>query len=128
MTPYSVKVLDPERRFWVCSRTTIPPTPQPPAPTRSLAKRTNVWIVDDSPLDAERARLVLDGHYEVQVFGDGSAVLEQLSSQAPPDVLVLDWVMPGVSGIEVCRFLRSAHRRQRQLSILLLTTQTQTQQ
>jgi signal transduction histidine kinase len=93
-----------------------------------LAKRTNVWIVDDSPLDAERARLVLDGHYEVQVFGDGSAVLEQLSSQAPPDVLVLDWVMPGVSGIEVCRFLRSAHRPQRQLSILLLTTQTQTQQ
>ena len=93
-----------------------------------MAKRTNVWIVDDSPLDAERARLVLDGQYDVQVFGDGSAVLEQLSNQAPPDVLVLDWVMPGVTGIEVCRFLRSAHRPQRQLSILLLTTQTQTQQ
>ena len=94
----------------------------------SLAKRTNVWIVDDSPLDAERARLVLDGQYDVQVFADGSAVLEALSNQAPPDVLVLDWVMPGVSGIEVCRFLRSTHRPQRQLSILLLTTQTQTQQ
>jgi two-component system phosphate regulon sensor histidine kinase PhoR len=93
-----------------------------------LAKRTNVWIVDDSPLDAERARLVLDREYDVQVFGDGSAVLEQLSSQAPPDVLVLDWVMPGVSGIEVCRFLRSAHRPQRQLAILLLTTQMQTRQ
>ena len=93
-----------------------------------MAKRTNVWIVDDSPLDAERARLVLDGEYDVQVFGDGSAVLEQLSSQAPPDVLVLDWVMPGVSGIEVCRFLRSSLRPQRQLAILLLTTQTQTQQ
>ena len=64
----------------------------------------------------------------MQVFGDGSAVLEQLSSQAPPDVLVLDWVMPGVTGIEVCRFLRSTDRPQRQLAILLLTTQTQTQQ
>jgi signal transduction histidine kinase len=93
-----------------------------------LAKRTRVWIVDDSPLDAERARLVLDGQYDVQVFGDGSAVLERLSSQVPPDVLVLDWVMPGISGIEVCRFLRSAHRPQRQLAILLLTTQMQTQQ
>ncbi len=41
---------------------------------------------------------------------------------------MLDWVMPGVTGIEVCRFLRSGHRPQRQLSILLLTTQTQTQQ
>lgn len=93
-----------------------------------MAKRTNVWIVDDSPLDAERARLVLAAEYDVQVFGDGSAVLEQLANQPPPDVLVLDWVMPGVSGIEVCRFLRSVHRPQRQLAILLLTTQTQTQQ
>ena len=93
-----------------------------------LAKRTNVWIVDDSPLDAERARLVLASQYDVQIFGDGSAVLEQLSSQPPPDVLVLDWVMPGITGIEVCRFLRSSHRPQQQLAILLLTMQTQTQQ
>ena len=35
--------------------------------------------------------------------------------------------MPGVSGIEVCRFLRTGSPR-RQLAILLLTTQTQTQQ
>jgi two-component system phosphate regulon sensor histidine kinase PhoR len=93
-----------------------------------LTKRTKVWIVDDSPLDAERARLVLDGQYDVQVFADGSAMLEQLSCQPPPEVLVLDWVMPGVSGIEVCRFLRAAHRSERQLAILLLTMQTQTQQ
>ena len=55
-------------------------------------------------------------------------MLERLSNQRPPDVLVLDWVMPGVSGIDVCRFLRSAHRPQSPLAILLLTVQTQTQQ
>lgn len=87
-----------------------------------------VWIVDDSALDAERARRALADHYEVQVFPDGTAVLEALgSSQASPDVLILDWVMPGVSGIEVCRFLR-ANRAYARIGILLLTVRQQTEQ
>jgi two-component system phosphate regulon sensor histidine kinase PhoR len=91
-------------------------------------ERKTVWIVDDSSMDAERARRVLAEHYEVHVFGDGSAMLEHLADHPPPEVIVLDWVMPGVSGIEVCRFLRSGHRFQSRLSILLLTMQTQTEQ
>ena len=66
-----------------------------------------VWVVDDSPLDAERARSALRHECEVEVFADGSAALERLAGGAVPDVIVLDWVMPGVTGIEVCRFLRS---------------------
>ena len=85
-----------------------------------------MWVVDDSALDAERARRVLQVYYEVVVFPDGSAMLEHLASHTPPDVLVLDWVMPGVSGIEVCRFLRSGSAARPQLAILLLTMQTRT--
>jgi signal transduction histidine kinase len=92
----------------------------------SASARPRIWVVDDSPLDAERARVVLDEAYEVQVFGDGSALLEHLASHAAPDVLVLDWVMPGVSGIEVCRFLRATSSEPLQLAILLLTTQGRT--
>jgi len=91
-------------------------------------QRPLVWIVDDSPLDAERARRVLAHAYDVEVFGDGSAMLEHLSGHTGPDVLVLDWVMPGVSGIEVCRFLREGGGARPQLAILLLTMQTQTAQ
>jgi len=87
-----------------------------------------VWIVDDSPLDAERAGAVLEAHYAVQIFRDGSAMLEHLAGHPPPDVLVLDWLMPGISGIEVCRFLRAGHAARPQLAILLLTMQTQTEQ
>lgn len=87
-----------------------------------------VWVVDDSPLDAERARRVLDGRYTVKVFLDGSAMLEQLATHRAPAVLVLDWVMPGVSGIEVCRFLRAGGNANAQIAILLLTMQTETQQ
>lgn len=97
-------------------------------PAPSSEKRPVVWVVDDSALDAERARRVLEGQYAVRVFSDGSAMLEHLASHPPPDVLVLDWVMPGVSGIEVCRFLRSSHGVSPQLAVLLLTMQTQTEQ
>jgi PAS domain S-box-containing protein len=58
---------------------------------------------------------------EVEVFQDGSAVLERLTSHAAPDVMLLDWMMPGISGLEVCRFLRSDAVRHAQMGILLLT-------
>ena len=88
--------------------------------------RPVVWVVDDSPLDIERARKVLRVSYEVESFQDGSAMLEHLASHPPPDVLVLDWIMPGVTGIEVCRFLRSGPSARPELAILLLTMQTRT--
>ncbi|HWO09509.1 MAG TPA: ATP-binding protein [Polyangiaceae bacterium] len=80
-----------------------------------------VWIVDDSPLDAERARRVLAGSFDVRVLQDGSAALECLSTHPPPDVMVLDWVMPGITGVEVCRFLRSGAYGNSPLGIILLT-------
>jgi signal transduction histidine kinase len=80
-----------------------------------------VWIVDDSPLDAERARRVLMGSHDVRLFQDGSAALECLTSEPPPDVMVLDWVMPGVTGVEVCRFVRSGAYGDSPMGIILLT-------
>jgi signal transduction histidine kinase len=91
-------------------------------------RRPNVWVVDDSPLDAERARRALNKAYGVEVFTDGSAVLERLASEPAPEVLVLDWVMPGVSGLEVCRFLRTQGGGAKNLGILLLTSHRDTSQ
>jgi signal transduction histidine kinase len=92
-------------------------------------RKARVWVVDDSPLDADRARRALAAQYEVDFFSDGSAMLEQLAGHRRPDVLVLDWVMPGITGIEVCRFLRGGGEMARpQLPILLLTMQSETQQ
>ena len=86
-------------------------------------------MVDDSPLDAERADRALAGPYEVRVFHDGSVVLEELAGGSSlPDVLVLDWMMPGVSGLEVCRFLRSSRSPAPNLAILLLTAHHETTQ
>ncbi|MHB8872900.1 MAG: ATP-binding response regulator [Myxococcaceae bacterium] len=100
----------------------MPSNPAMLAPEQRL-----VWIVDDSPVEAEQARRTLGGAFATRVFFDGAALLEQIVAAPMPDVLVLDWVMPGMSGIEVCKFLR-AHEATGELSILLLTAQSQTQQ
>ncbi len=91
--------------------------------------RPTAWVVDDSPLDGTRAASALRNDYDVLVFSDGSAALEHLASHPAPDVMVLDWVMPGISGIDVCRFVRSSSQRGTQsIAILLLTGHQRTEQ
>lgn len=45
--------------------------------------------------------------YEPVVVSDGAAAWEVLAGPDPPRLAILDWVMPGFSGIEVCQLLRS---------------------
>jgi PAS domain S-box-containing protein len=92
------------------------------------SQQRTVWVVDDSPLDAERARRTLSPEFTVELFNDGTSVLEHLNTHPAPDVLVLDWVMPGISGVDVCRFLRSSHRAWSNVAIVLLTGQNETAQ
>ena len=47
------------------------------------------------------------GH-ELVVAGDGDEAWAQLSAEDPPRLAVLDWMMPGMDGIEVCRRIREA--------------------
>jgi signal transduction histidine kinase len=84
------------------------------------AERPTVWVVDDSPLETEMARRLLSERYDVEVFGDGPPLLERIAGGARPDLLVLDWHMPEMSGLEVCRFLRQTHD-EASLPILVLT-------
>jgi signal transduction histidine kinase len=79
-----------------------------------------VWIVDDSALEAELARRALCDRYATTVFTDGGAMLEALAQREAPDALVLDWQMPGISGIEICQFLRRTPATQ-ELPVVLLT-------
>ena len=68
--------------------------------------------------DSLRRALALEG-YEVEVAADGAEALARLRANgAQPDAMVLDVLMPGVDGLEVCRRLRAAGSR---LPVLMLT-------
>ncbi|MGQ0508661.1 MAG: ATP-binding response regulator [Myxococcaceae bacterium] len=88
----------------------------------------DIWIVDDSPLDLESARRILANRYPVRCFKHGTQVLELLANEAPPAVLVMDWVMPDLNGIEILKFLRSPESGFDQLQVLLLTARRESGQ
>lgn len=87
----------------------------------TLDRRRVIWVVDDSPTDAERARRLFAPEYEVLVISDGAEALERLSAGALPDLLLLDWTMPGMTGIEVCQYLRSSPGAMALIPVILLT-------
>jgi two-component system, OmpR family, alkaline phosphatase synthesis response regulator PhoP len=79
-----------------------------------------VLVAEDDPKQAELARRYLEheGH-TVVVVGDGRAALEE-ARRNPPDLMVLDVMMPRVDGLDVCRILR----RESDLPVLMLTART----
>lgn len=63
--------------------------------------------------------------YEVVVASDGDEAWQLLQATDAPHVAILDWMMPGLDGIEVCRRVR-ATRPNTDTYILILTAKTQT--
>jgi two-component system response regulator MprA len=78
-----------------------------------------ILVVDDERAvrDSLRRALELEG-YNVELAADGEEALYRLESNGEPDAVILDVLMPGVDGLEVCRRLRRDGRR---LPVLMLT-------
>jgi signal transduction histidine kinase len=91
---------------------------------QSVAASPTVWLVEDSALEAEVARRALSTTYDVAVFSDGATMLERLATTPPPSAIVLDWRLPGLSGLDVCKFVRATWN-QNALPILMLTALTE---
>lgn len=68
-----------------------------------------VLVVDDDPLFRESLTgNLLNSGFEVEGFSDGSEILEWFENGQGGDLILLDWKMPKVNGIEVLRRLREA--------------------
>ncbi len=90
---------------------------------KSFETKKSIWIVDDSPTDCLRVSKILERDYNLEILNDGATALEKLTSGNLPDLLLLDWMMPGISGLEVCRYIRSLGQAYARLPIILLTAQ-----
>lgn len=68
-----------------------------------------IHVVDDEPITAKliASLLVKEGH-EVQTFSDGQAAWEAYDADPVP-LVVTDWLMPKMSGIELCAKIRASH-------------------
>jgi two-component system, cell cycle sensor histidine kinase and response regulator CckA len=64
-----------------------------------------VLIVDDNPANLRSLGDMLEADYEVRVANSGPTALESINASAP-DLILLDAMMPGMDGYEVCRWLK----------------------
>ena len=84
------------------------------------AERPHILVVEDEAPIVELLRYNLEmSGYSVSVAADGDEALERVAEDEP-DAVLLDWMLPRKSGIEVCRQLR-AKAGTRMLPIILLT-------
>jgi len=78
---------------------------------------SKVLVVDDEDHIVELARIYLTrAGYEVEGVGDGSEALARFT-QLKPDLVVLDIMLPGADGLEICKEIR----KQSQVPIIMLT-------
>jgi len=76
-------------------------------PAATANGRVKVLVADDERLSREHLSRALTGWgYDVVTTGEGGKALGLLLSSDAPRLALLDWEMPGLSGIEVCRLLR----------------------
>ncbi|MBV8657840.1 MAG: response regulator [Burkholderiales bacterium] len=77
------------------------------APSEERLARSTVLVVDDVATNIEVITGILKDDYSVKVAINGRKALEIASSNTPPDLILLDVMMPEMDGYEVCRRLKS---------------------
>lgn len=81
--------------------------------------RVHLLVADQDPAIALAAKMALDDFgYQVRALDSGEATLA-LVEKRPPDLILLDVVLPGISGFEVCRRIRESS--QHQIPIIVAT-------
>ncbi len=84
-------------------------------------RRPAVLLVEDDEAAAGMLEVLLDNAgYDVTVLRDGPSALQRLEELPSPDIVLLDWMLPEMTGLEVCRRVR-ARRDHLTLPVLMVT-------
>ena len=83
----------------------------------------SVLVVEDEPAIRELLAVnLVDAGYDVRTVPDAEAAQAQILERLP-DLLLLDWMLPGKSGLALAKELRAAART-RELPIIMITART----
>ena len=91
------------------------------APLNETRERPQVLVVDDSPANLSLMNDLLESTYRVKVANSGVRALKIAASDNPPDLILLDIMMPEMDGYEVCRRLK-ADPSTRDIPVIFLTS------
>jgi phosphoserine phosphatase RsbU/P len=93
--------------------------------TATEEKKT-ILVVDDAPSNIQVVNSILKDTYKIRIATNGAKALELVGVDPPPDLILLDIVMPGMDGYEVCTRLKSSPGT-RDIPVIFLTGQTETE-
>ena len=87
------------------------------------SQQSTILCVDDSPENLELLGELLGKDYKIKVAPNGQRALKILEGDPIPDLILLDVMMPGISGWEVCEVLKNSSRL-KHIPVIFLTAKT----
>ena len=101
---------------------------QIPTPASLVADKFSILIVDDDQeiIDLLKAYLERQAPYEISTAADGITALIEVG-RVKPDLLILDIMIPGVDGVEVCRRIKADSSNKTAIIAISGTTEHQSQ-
>ena len=90
----------------------------------TLPENPTILIVDDTPANLSLLSDVLKSDYRIKAATNGEKALKLAFTGTPPDLILLDIMMPGMDGYEVCRRLK-ANVATRSIPIIFVTAMTE---
>ena len=92
--------------------------------THYFNDKATVLVVDDTPDNLSLMSALLKNSYKVKVANHGDKALRIATSATPPELILLDVMMPDIDGYEVCRRLK-ANPRTRDIPVIFLTARSE---
>lgn len=86
----------------------------------SIDSKQTVLVVDDEPLNIKVLSQALSPWYRIKAATNGQDALQIAASDDPPDLILLDVAMPGMSGYQVCDQLKASHNT-RDIPVIFIT-------
>ena len=90
----------------------------------AVEEKKVILLVDDAPANIQVAHAILKDIYKTRVATSGAKALELVKVAPPPDLILLDVMMPEMDGYEVCTRLK-ADAATRDIPIIFLTAKTE---